>query len=183
MTDDDGERDLPRRRERERAAGQPERQEDLVGGVGHRGERVAGEDGEREALGEEGLAEPVAAHRAAEDHALDDTPWGRHDAHCMPRERRPCAGSWTAHRAADAGVASLPCTSSSWAAAVSARPWRAPSSGPGHEVAVIDQDAVRVPSARHRRSTGAPSRASASTATPSGRRHRRRLRVRGRQQR
>ena len=23
-----------------------------------------------------GLAEPVAAHRAAEDHALDETPWG-----------------------------------------------------------------------------------------------------------
>ena len=55
---------------------QAEGQEDLVGGVGDRGQGVAGEHRQRQALGEEGLAEPVAAHRAAEDHALDDTPGG-----------------------------------------------------------------------------------------------------------
>ena len=71
--DDHREGDLPRVGQRQGAAGQAERQEDLVRGVGHRGERVTGEHREREPLREEGLAEPVAAHRAAQDHALDDT--------------------------------------------------------------------------------------------------------------
>ena len=41
--------------------------QDLLGGVGDRGERVAGEDGQRVALGQQRLAQAVAAHGAAED--------------------------------------------------------------------------------------------------------------------
>jgi len=71
--DDHREGDLPRVGQREGATAQAEGQQDLVGGVRHRGQGVAGEDRERQLLRKERLAEAVAAHRAAEDHALDDT--------------------------------------------------------------------------------------------------------------
>ena len=41
--------------------------QDLLGRVGHGGERVAGEDRQREALGQQRLTRPVAADRSAED--------------------------------------------------------------------------------------------------------------------
>jgi hypothetical protein len=52
-------------------AGHPEHEEDLVRGVGDRGECVTGEDREGDPLGEQGLAEAVAAHRAAQQQALE----------------------------------------------------------------------------------------------------------------
>ena len=71
--EDDGEGDLPRVGVGEGAAGEAEHQQDLVGGVGDRRQRVAGEDRQGQLLGQEGLAEPVAAHRAAEEQPLEDT--------------------------------------------------------------------------------------------------------------
>ena len=66
------------------ASGQAEGQQDLVGRVGDGAERVAGKDGESELLGEQGLAEMIAAHRAADEDALDESS-GRHHASVGPR--------------------------------------------------------------------------------------------------
>ena len=55
--------------------GKRKHQEDLVGRVGHRRQRVAGEDGKRDALREKSLAELRAAKFAADQRSfgrLDD---------------------------------------------------------------------------------------------------------------
>ncbi len=69
----DGDRDLPGPRV---GAGPREGQhdEDLVGGVGHRRERVAGEDRERDPLGQERLAQLGATELASQQDPLGDVP-------------------------------------------------------------------------------------------------------------
>ena len=64
---------MPTFQEKEYAAkpGDPQHEEDLVGRVGDRREGVAGEHRERDPLGQQRLAETVAAHGAAEQQALD----------------------------------------------------------------------------------------------------------------
>jgi len=52
--------------------------EDLLGGVGDRGQRVGGEDGQGDPLGQQGLAQIVAAHRASDQYALDGTEFRHH---------------------------------------------------------------------------------------------------------
>ena len=70
---DDGERDRPRPGDGEGASGEPQGEQDLVRGVGHGAQCVAGEDGQGEPLGKEGLAEPIAAHRATDEETLDES--------------------------------------------------------------------------------------------------------------
>jgi hypothetical protein len=67
--DRDEDRDLPGEGIR-REPGERQRDQDLVGGVGHRGECVGGEDRQRDALGEQRLAQLRARELAADQHAL-----------------------------------------------------------------------------------------------------------------
>ena len=76
----DRDRDAPAVGGDERPAGETEHEHDLVGRVGHRRERVAREDREREPLGQKGLPELVAAHRATEEEALEQRTGTWHDA-------------------------------------------------------------------------------------------------------
>ena len=140
MTSDDGEGDLPRVRQGQGATREAQGQQDLVGRVGHRRQRVAGEDGQRQLLGQQGLAEAVAAHRAAEQHPFDDTSGGRHDRHCRRAASAAACPSRDTVTAPCRGVASasvhfviMGCgrVGSSLARASRRR---------GHDVAVIDQD-------------------------------------------
>jgi hypothetical protein len=64
--EDDGHRE-PRRQVEERRPRQGEHDQDLLRGVGHGGERVAGEDRQREPLGQQGLTDPVGADGPADD--------------------------------------------------------------------------------------------------------------------
>jgi len=84
--EDDADGDLPRVGGDEGATGQAEHEHDLVGRVGHRGERVAGEDRQREALGQEGLPQPVAAHGSTDEEALEH-PTGIWHAHTVCRAK------------------------------------------------------------------------------------------------
>ena len=111
------------------------------GCVGHRGQRVAGEDRQRDPLRQQGLAEPVAAHGPADEQALDGV---RHGSRARGAQ---CYGPRTAARrlgaAARTGcprVGATSCTSSSWVAAGSGRRWRTASRRRGHTVAVIDRN-------------------------------------------
>ena len=70
MTSADGDADLPGVGVG-REPGDAEGQEDLVRGVGHRGQRVAGEHRQRDPLGQQRLVQPVAAHGAAEQEPLE----------------------------------------------------------------------------------------------------------------
>ncbi len=67
----DDQADLPRVRVGAHA-GERQRQEDLVRGVRHRGQRIAREDRQRNALGEKRLAELRAAELASDQRALGD---------------------------------------------------------------------------------------------------------------
>ena len=153
----------------------PSVQQDLVGGVGDGRQGVAGEDRQGQLLRQQGLAEAVAAHRdrpritrLTTRPRVTDT-----NRHCMPARsagRVPGTRPGHCHRSltADVGVASATsCTSSSWAAAASARP------RPGHRARAVTRSpsstrtsprsAASAPPSR-----GAPSPGSASTATPCG---------------
>jgi hypothetical protein len=77
--EDDGDRDLPAVRHGERATRQAEHEHDLVRCVGHGRERVTREDRQREPLGQECLAELVAAHRATDEEALEQRSGTWHD--------------------------------------------------------------------------------------------------------
>ncbi len=55
-----------------RDAGEAQGEEDLLRGVGHRRQRVTGEDRQRHALGHQRLAEPLTAHGPADDQPLGD---------------------------------------------------------------------------------------------------------------
>ena len=65
------ETDLPRPDVRRRA-GDGQHDEDLVGRVGHRGQGVAGEDGQRDPLGQQRLPQLAAAQLATQEDALGD---------------------------------------------------------------------------------------------------------------
>jgi hypothetical protein len=66
----DDERDLPRERIGGEA-GDSEGQEELVRCVRDRRQRIAGEHRQGDPLRQQGLAEPVAVHRAADQQPLD----------------------------------------------------------------------------------------------------------------
>ena len=120
--EDDGDGDLPAVRHREGAAGEPEHEHDLVGRVRHGREGVAREDRQGESLGQQRLAQLVAAHRATEEKSLEQRSRTWHGRHCMPERRlpqtipggRPRGGHhhvWTRDGGPPHGVASRPCTS------------------------------------------------------------------------
>ena len=60
----------PGREVQQREPAEAEHQHDLLGRVGDRGQRVAAEDRQRQPLGQQGLVEPVAAQRTADEHAF-----------------------------------------------------------------------------------------------------------------
>ena len=59
--------------------------EDFLGGVCDRGERVTGEDGQRDLFREQRLAELRAAHRPPDEQALEDVPERGHGDRLRPR--------------------------------------------------------------------------------------------------
>ena len=79
--EDDGEPD-PRRDHQGGRPGEREGQQDLVGRVRDRRERVRREHGQRDALGDEGVAEPVAADGTSEQQAFGGIREVRHDGSC-----------------------------------------------------------------------------------------------------
>ena len=97
--DGDGDRDLPAEGVR-RDPGDREHDEDLVGRVGDRGERVAREDRERDALGQQRLPELAAAQLATQEDPLRDIS----EAHSVEARARRTAAD--AHR-----LVFVPCTS------------------------------------------------------------------------
>jgi hypothetical protein len=65
-----------------REPGDAQGQEDLVRCVGHRGQRVTGEHRQRDPLRQQGLAQPVAAHRPADEQPFDRVRHRWHKAAC-----------------------------------------------------------------------------------------------------
>ena len=106
--------------------GEGERQQDLVGGVGDRRQRVRGEDRQSDPLGQQGLAQLGAAEPPADDEALRDLGWV-HVRHSNP------AAHGTAPRLVLVHIVIMGCgrVGSTLARSLEKR---------GHTVAVIDQN-------------------------------------------
>src|SRR6266568_1920986 len=75
--------------------------EDFLGRVCHRGQRVAGEHWQRDLLGQQCVTEMLALHRAADEQPLGQSKEHGHDRHARPTRANPPE----AHRQAGARVA------------------------------------------------------------------------------